>query len=152
LVKIVGPKCLSNVIVHNYTSEEERAEEVQALIDTGVNVNKITQSPYPPLFLAFIYAGEPTLKALSSARGFDVNVKDDIGNTVLIYYADLGCKAEIKRILEFPGVNVYATDRFGKTAIEYAEKYPEIAELIQNYIARESNTSRTTAGTSMTTD
>jgi ankyrin repeat protein len=71
-------------------------------------------------------------KEFKKGRSGDVNARDDLGKTALMYSSENGLEKSVETILEVEGIDVNAIDCSSKTALMYASENGqyEIVELL----------------------
>ena len=108
-------------------------DEIQRLIESGVDVNSRTERGGTPLMLAY----DAKIGGLLIRHGADVNARDDAGNTPLIWFLRALAKKRTAekylRLLVSAGADVSIRSSDGRTPYSLAEeKYgPDIAKLLE---------------------
>lgn len=108
-------------------------EEIQRLIDSGVDVNSRTERGLSPLMFAY----DAKIGGLLIRHGADVNARDDQGNTPLIWFlralAKKATAEKYLRLLVSVGADLSVRSSDGRSAYSLAEeKYgSDIAKLLE---------------------
>ena len=112
--------------------EKGNIEAVKQHIAAGANVNAKTRNAWTPLHGA-AEGGHGEIVELLIAAGADLEAKNKLGWTPLHHAALRGHK-EVAEVLIAKGVDVNAKeDNFAETPLDFAEDYPEIADLLRKH-------------------
>jgi ankyrin repeat protein len=113
-------------------------ERVQELIDAGTDVNDTTAGHgMPALAIAVDQAsrdsGQVAVVELLLKHGADIDIRDDMGRTLLVYALTNGAPV-VKALLD-AGIDVNAQDNLGRTAISSAitGQDDEVFDLLLEY-------------------
>jgi hypothetical protein len=97
------------------------AQQIQAAIDQGADVNARSDGAWTALMLAALYNPNPEVIATLLKAGADVKGHNVIGLTPLMFAA-VNQNPEVISTLLKAGADAKAKDRDGKTAFDYAQK------------------------------
>ena len=101
----------------------QNIEVLRVLIENGTDVNASSEYGDTPLMMAAKNSKNPEILRVLIENGADINAVDSIfGWTPLMLAADSNKNPEIVRVLLENGANVAIRDRFGKTALNYADR------------------------------
>ena len=135
-----GNKDIAGDTALSRASREFCSECVKMLIEAGEDVNNGYEKGKIPLLIAGEYCDDKAAQILIEA-GADVTVKDEDGNTPFILSAKSNCTddGDIK-LYASSGVDITAKNKFGYTALDYAEDNPRVLdkdlELLRHEIAQ----------------
>jgi Ankyrin repeats (3 copies) len=111
-------------------------EIVNALIDSGMNVNSLGGSSSP--LMEAVILNKTDAAQLLIEKGADIEFKDENDITPLICAASSG-NLELVKILISSGANPFEFDGHERTAIHSAaeEGYQEVVEYLSNFVSEE---------------
>ena len=99
-----------------------------------------SQSPEPPTAKApdiplWEAAMNGNIKAVKQhlAAGTDVDTRDDVNGWTPLHFAAVDGHKEVAELLITKGASVNAKDKDGRTPLDLAKPYPEIADLIRKH-------------------
>ena len=98
-------------------------EAVKQHLAAGTDVNALSVLHHAA------FSGRKEIVELLIANGADVNAKDDVGTTPLHH----AITKEIAELLITNGADVNAKMFDGKTPLDWAEDYPELADLLRKH-------------------
>ena len=130
------PDCKKNpgcLVDHSIDWKIVTAEDIQAVVDSGADVNAKTDASITPLHIA-AYAGYAEIIPVLIKAGADVNAKDNIGGTPLHLAAYKG-KAKVIPILVKAGADVNELSDDWKTPLDYAkeEKHQNAIRALESF-------------------
>ena len=102
------------------------AEEIQAALDAGANVNAVDRHRSTPLLSAAMLDPDPKVVEILLKSGADVNAKDGLKYTALYYVAKfswLAHRFEVMNMLLDAGANAKVIDSQGNTVLMLAGTY-----------------------------
>jgi len=107
------------------------AIHVHNFINQGADINMQVGSERDTALMIAVARQDLEILVLLISSGADVNLKNDLGNTVLYYASKYGL-ADIVNILIFSGADVNIKNIQGKTALSIAKKngHTEVAKLL----------------------
>ena len=103
--------------------EKRDFEEIQRLIDAGIDVNKQDNGGETALMKAVLMGDFDIVKELFKVPGIDVNIQDNGGQTALMKAALMGDFDIVKELLKVPGIDVNKQNDYDHTALMLAAAY-----------------------------
>ena len=105
-----------------FTAAAEGHEQiVKLLLDSGADINKVTNGGFTPLTWAAVKKNDKTVKLLLDS-GADPNKVQENGLTPLYIAAFYGYDQIVKLLLDF-GADINKTNKYGKTPLMMAAFY-----------------------------
>ena len=113
--------CNGNTLLHYAVDGECSKEVLQAIVESGIDVNATNKNGVTPLMKASRRGNIDAISVLLHA-GADPNIIDGNGNTLLHYAVYVYCRKEVLQEIVESGVDVNATNRNGITALMKASR------------------------------
>jgi ankyrin repeat protein len=101
----------------------DRTDAVRVLLERNASVSKRDRDGMTALHHAARLGPNAQIAVLLMDKGADVNVKD-LRNRTPLMYASQSLKGEVVRLLLQRGASVNEVDDAGKSALKFAEEYP----------------------------
>lgn len=104
------------------TGNREAAKVAVLLLNHGAEFNKPMSDGSTPLLIA-VQKGKEDAVNLFLEKGADTSSKDESTGRTMLHFAAIHGYGNIAGQLIEKGIDVHAQDKFGKTALDYAEKH-----------------------------
>jgi hypothetical protein len=108
-------------------AREGRVNRVRSLIASGAQVNGVSDKGQSALMYAAEACNVSVGRVLIS-KGAKLNLRDNRGKTALMFAAMGSCAPIISLMTSFSGAFIHASDKSGRTALDYANEGASLYE------------------------
>jgi len=127
--------------------DAQYVETIKALVGAGTPVDAKTKGSGETALLMAAKEGHVEMSKALIAAGANVNAKDGYEQSTALMFAAKDGNADLAKLLVDAKADVNARDRNGKTALKFAEDYPEVAALLKAGGAKEGGAAAPGKGT-----